>query len=74
MTTRAQHQDDRWTAFQQRTRSMRRWRLTISSVALALGLVLVATGHLLVGVVIGGLAAARLVMFARFSVGRRRSP
>jgi hypothetical protein len=53
-----------------RVHSMRRWRLAISIAAVVLGLVLVLTGHVLVGVVIGGLAAARLVMFSRFG-GRR---
>jgi hypothetical protein len=51
---------------------MRRWRIAISTVAVVLGLVLVLTDHVLVGVVIGGLAAARLVMIARFSSGRGR--
>jgi len=53
--------------FEDRMRSMRRWRLAINSAGLALGVILLATGHTLVGLVIGGLAAARLVMFTRFS-------
>jgi len=66
---------DQWTAFDHRVRSMRRWRLAISAGALGLGAVLVATGHLLIGVVIGGLAVARFVMFSRFQVpsGRGRA-
>jgi hypothetical protein len=68
MTDPAHDQYPRIAAFGERARSMRRWRLVISSVALALGVVLLATGHLLVGLVIGGLAAARLVMFARFPI------
>ena len=47
---------------------MRRWRIAISTAAVVLGVVLLATGHLLVGGVIAGLAAARLVMFARFPI------
>jgi hypothetical protein len=57
---------------ERRVHSMRRWRLAISVGALILGLVLVAAGNVLVGVVIGGLAAARLVMFSRFPVSGRR--
>jgi len=53
--------------FEDRMRSMRRWRLAINGAGLALGVILLATGHTLVGLVIGGLAAARLVMFTRFS-------
>lgn len=65
---------ERRAAWQQRARSMRRWRIGISSAAVVLGGVLAVTGHVLVGAVIGGLAVARLVMFARFrpGVGRRR--
>jgi hypothetical protein len=62
---------DQDTGVGRRIRSMRRWRLAIGSAAVILGLVLVLTGHVLVGVVIGGLAAARLVMFSRFTGGRR---
>jgi len=64
----------RSTAFEDRMRSMRRWRLAINSAGLALGVILVATGHTLVGLVIGGLAAARLVMFTRFSYPDRGAP
>jgi DNA-binding CsgD family transcriptional regulator len=46
-------------------RSMRRWRLVISAGGLVLGIVLVAMGNVLVGVIVGGLAVARLVMFSR---------
>jgi hypothetical protein len=60
-------------AFEDRMRSMRRWRLAINSAGLAFGVILVATGNTLIGLVIGGLAAARLVMFTRFSVPERRS-
>lgn len=59
-------------AWQQRARSMRRWRIGISGAAVVLGVVLLATGHVLVGAVIGGLAVARLVMFARFRPGGGR--
>jgi hypothetical protein len=55
-----------------RLRSMRRWRLVISVVAVALGVVLVLIGNVVVGLVIGGLAAARLVLFSRFPVGAVR--
>jgi len=67
MSERQSSESGRSTAFEDRFRSMRRWRLAINSAGLALGVILVATGHTLVGLVIGGLAAARLVMFTRFS-------
>ena len=54
------------TAFESRVRSMRRRRLAISTAAVVLGVVLVATGHTLVGVIISGLSAARLVILTRF--------
>jgi hypothetical protein len=59
------------TAFEDRMRKMRRWRLVISAGGLVLGVILVAAGNTLVGVIIGGLAIARLVMFTRFSVPAR---
>jgi hypothetical protein len=59
------------TVFEDRWRSMHRWRLAINIAGLVLGGVLVAAGNLLVGVVIGGLAAARLLMFTRFSYRAR---
>ncbi|MFI5046151.1 MAG: hypothetical protein ACHQIG_03730 [Acidimicrobiia bacterium] len=68
-------QSDRTAGFEGRMRSMRRWRLAISVGSLVLGLVLVTTGNVLIGAIIGTLAVARLVMFSRFPVpvrGARR--
>ena len=59
-------------AFDDRVRTMRRWRIAISAVAVVLGLVLVLSGNVLVGVAIGGLALARLVMFNRLFAGTGR--
>jgi hypothetical protein len=74
MSTGRQSEFDQRTALEKRVRSMRRWRLAISSAGLVLGVVLVLTGKTLVGVIIGGLAAARLVMFARFAFSHRGRP
>lgn len=63
---------DERTGFETRMRSMRRWRMAIAAGGLVLGVVLVAMGNVLIGVIVGGLAVARLVMFSRFSTGRRR--
>jgi len=58
----------------ERMRSMRRWRLVIGIGSLVLGLVLFATGHVLIGVLVAGLAAARLVMLSRLPMGRHQGP
>jgi hypothetical protein len=60
-----QHERER---VESRMRSMRKWRLAISVGTLTLGVVLVVAGNVLVGVLVGGLAIARLVMFSRFPV------
>src|SRR5689334_19964178 len=65
MSTGRQVELEQKTALENRVRSMRRWRVAISTVGLVLGVVLVASGNTLAGVIIGGLAAARLVMFSR---------
>jgi hypothetical protein len=67
-----QPETDQRTAFEKRMRSMRRWRMAIAVGGLVLGVVLVATGNVLIGVIVGGLAVARLVMFSRFPVGGGR--
>lgn len=54
-----------------RMRSMRRWRVAISVGTLVVATVLLLSGNVLIGVLIGGLAIARLVMFSRFPVVRR---
>ena len=57
-----------------RMRSMRRWRLVIGIGSVVLGLVLLATGHVLIGGLVAGLAAARLVMLSRMPMGRHQGP
>ncbi len=66
-----QPETDQRTAFEQRMRSMRRWRMAIAAGGLVLGVVLVVTGNAVIGVIVAGLAIARLVMFSRFTTGRR---
>ncbi len=66
-----QPESDQRNQFETKMRSMRRWRMAIAVGGLVLGVVLVAMGNVLIGVIVGGLAVARLVMFSRLPVGGR---
>ena len=57
-----------------RLSSVRTFRWVMTGLGLAAGVLLVATGHTVVGAVIGGLALVRLAFLCSFERRRRRGP